>query len=360
MKYILKPGIHWLFAFIPIAFFLEQAEASAPLIFFSAALSIVPIARLIGNSTEQLATYTGDAIGGLLNATFGNFPELIIAVIALKAGLHGMVLASLAGAILANLLLAMGASFLMGGIKFHNQDYNVTSIRVYSSMMLIAVISLTIPSGFHILTVEKAAIENENMLNLYLAIVLLTGYVLYLFFMIKTHADFFKSENGGHSEEHEGRWSVARAVITLVIASVMAAVMSEVLVGAAEETGKVLGMSSVFIGVIFLAIVGGAAESISAITMGIKNKMDLSIGIALGSSIQIALFVAPLLVIISMVVGPAQMNLNFPRGLIVALFLSVLLAAMVAGDGRSNWYKGVQLIIVYVIMAMMLYFVPTT
>lgn len=356
MKSSLKPSIYWFFAFIPIAIFLEQSHASSPLIFFSAALSIVPIARLIGNATEQLATYTGDAVGGLLNATFGNLPELIIAVIALKAGLHGMVLASLAGAILANLLLAMGVSFLVGGIKFHNQDYNVTSIRIYSSMMMIAVISLTIPSSFHLLATEKAAIENENILNIYLAVVLLTGYVLYLFFMIKTHPDFFKSE-GAH-EAHGERWSVARALVTLVVASVLAAFMSEVLVGAAEETGQVLGMSSVFIGVIFLAIVGGAAESISAITMAVKNKMDLSIGIALGSSIQIALFVAPMLVIMSLFVGPGQMNLTFPKGLIVALFLSVILAAMVAGDGRSNWYKGIQLIIVYLILGMMLYFIP--
>jgi Ca2+:H+ antiporter len=358
MKNILKPGIHWLFIFIPVSIILERSHASAPLIFFSAALSIVPIARLIGSSTEQLATYTGDAVGGLLNATFGNFPELIICIIALKAGLHSMVLASLAGAILANLLLAMGVSFFLGGIKFHNQDYNVTSIRVYSSMMLIAVISLTIPSGFHMLTADTGAIENENSLNIYLAIVLLTGYVLYLFFMIKTHADFFKSEGGTH-EEHEGKWSISRALITLVVASVLAAFMSEVLVGAAEETGEVLGMSSIFIGVIFLAIVGGAAESISAITMGAKNKMDLSIGIALGSSIQIALFIAPMLVIMSTFVGPGQMNLSFPRGLIIALFLSVILAAMVAGDGRSNWYKGVQLIMVYMIIGMMLYFIPS-
>jgi len=360
MKNLLKPSIYWLFAFIPIAIFLERSHASAPLIFFSAALSIVPIARLIGNSTEQLATYTGDAVGGLLNATFGNLPELIIAIIALKAGLHQMVLASLAGAILANLLLAMGVSFLVGGTKFHNQDYNATSVRVYSSMMMIAVISLTIPSGFHVLTADKVPSENENTLNLNLAVVLLIGYVLYLFFMIKTHPDFFRSEGGGgHSDEHENRWSLTRALLTLVVASVLAAFMSEVLVGAAEETGKVLGMSSVFIGVIFLAIVGGAAESISAVTMAAKNKMDLSIGIALGSSIQIALFVAPLLVIMSIFVGPAQMNLTFPRGLLVALFMAVVLSTMVAGDGRSNWYKGVQLIMIYLIMGMMLYYIPT-
>jgi Ca2+:H+ antiporter len=360
MKNFLKPNIYWLFVFIPIAFFLEHGHASAPLIFFSAALSIIPIARLIGNSTEQLASYTGDAVGGLLNATFGNLPELIIAVIALKAGLYEMVLASLAGAILANLLLAMGLAFLVGGMKFHNQDYNPVGVRVYSSMMMIAVISLTIPSGFHIFMADKAPTGKENLLNLNLAVVLLIGYVLYLFFMIKTHPDFFKSQGSGeHTDEHEKRWSLTRSLVTLVVASVLAAFMSEVLVGAAEETGKVLGMSDVFVGVIFLAIVGGAAESISAVTLAAKNKMDLSIGILLGSSIQIALFIAPVLVVLSTFIGPGQLNLTFPRSLIVVLFLTVILGAMIAGDGRSNWYKGVQLIIVYLIMGMMLYLIPS-
>jgi Ca2+:H+ antiporter len=177
--------------------------------------------------------------------------------------------------------------------------------------------------------------------------------------MIKTHPDFFKSQDSGeHTDEHEKKWSLTRALITLVVASVLAAFMSEVLVGAAEETGKALGMSDVFVGVIFLAIVGGAAESISAVTLAAKNKMDLSIGILLGSSIQIALFLAPVLVIVSTFIGPGQLNLTFPRSLIVVLFLTVILGAMIAGDGRSNWYKGIQLIIVYLIMAMMLYLIP--
>ncbi len=359
MKILLKPSLDWLFVFIPIAFFLEYSHASAPWIFFSAALSIIPVAKLISHSTEELATYTGDAVGGLLNATFGNFPELVIAVIALAAGLHEIVLASLVGAILANLLLAMGVSFLVGGIRFHNQDYNPASIRVYSSMMMIAVISLTIPSSYHMFTIEQASNESESTLNLLLAVVLLTAYVLYLFFMIKTHPDFFRSDKRpAHEKVHEKRWSLARALITLLGASVFAAVMSEVLVGAAEETGKVLGMSSVFIGIIFLAVVGGAAESISAVSMAARNKMDLSIGIALGSSIQIALFVAPLLVILSVFVGPGQLHLAFPKAMMIALLLSVILAAMVAGDGKSNWYKGVQLIMVYTILAMLLYFIP--
>lgn len=360
MNNLLKPGIHWLLIFIPITLALEYSHASAPTIFFSAALSIIPIARLIGSSTEQLATYTGDAVGGLLNATFGNAPELIIAVIALKAGLHDMVLASLAGAILANLLLATGVSFLVGGTKYHNQEYNPTSIRVYSSMMMIAVLSLVVPSAFHRFFGSDGFTALENDLNVSLAISLLIAYGLYLFFMLRTHPDFFKSETGAAHEDHENRWSVKRALISLVVASVLAAFMSEVLVGAAEETGQVMGMSSIFIGVIFLAVIGGAAESISAITMASKNKMDLSIGIALGSSIQIALFVAPLLVLLSNVVGPGQMNLSFNRALIGALFLGVIIATMVAGDGRSNWYKGVQLILVYLILGMMFYFIPVS
>jgi len=361
LKDFLKPGIHWLLVFLPITIVLERTHASAPMIFFSAALSIIPIARLISTSTEHLATYTGDAVGGLLNATFGNLPEIIISIVALQAGLHDMVLASLAGAILANLLMAMGASFLIGGIKYHNQDYNPVSIRVYSSMMMIAVLSLTVPSSFHRFFAESGTPSpHENTLNIILSVMLLVAYCLYLVFMLKTHPDFFRgAEKADAHEHHEGRWSMQRAIISLVVASVLAAFMSEILVGAAEETGTALGMSSVFIGVIFLAVIGGAAESISAIVMGSKNKMDLSIGIALGSSIQIALFVAPLLVLLSLFVGPSQMNLSFSRALIGSLFLGVILGAMIAGDGRSNWYKGVQLLMVYLIIAVMFYFIPS-
>jgi len=358
MKKLFTPGIHWLFVFIPITIALEYSHASAPLTFFSAALSIIPIARLIGASTEQLATYTGDAVGGLLNATFGNAPELIIAIVALIAGLYDIVLASIVGAILANLLLATGLSFLVGGMKYHDQEYNPASIRVYSSMMMIAVVSLMVPSAFSNFLASEDTMRSENTMNILLAIILLIGYFLYLVFMLKTHPDFFKSRSENPEEEHENRWSPKRALFTLVVASVLAAFMSEMLVGAAEKTGEVLGLSSVFIGVIFLAVVGGAAESISAVTMASKNKMDLSIGIALGSSIQIALFVAPVLVLLSLLIGPEQMNLAFGKGLMFILFLAVILGAIVAGDGKSNWYKGVQLIMVYLIIAIMFYFMP--
>jgi Ca2+:H+ antiporter len=356
----LKPSINWLLAFIPITLGLEHTGAPAPWIFFSAALSIVPIAALIVRSTEHLSTYTGDAIGGLLNATFGNAPELIIALVALKAGLLDMVRASLAGAILANLLLALGVAFLLGGLRFRTQTYNAGAARLYSSMMLVAVISLIVPSAFNRFFVTEETVRAEALLNIGLAVVLLAAYVLYLVFMLKTHPDEFAGEAGGEEAHHGPRWSLARAIGGLVVASLLAAWMSEILVGAAEGTGTALGMSQVFIGIVFLAIVGGAAESTSAIAMARRNKMDLTVGIALGSCIQIALFVAPVLVLASYFVAPRPLELAFGRAEIGALFMAVLIGTVVAGDGRSNWFKGVQLIAVYLIIALMFYFIPVS
>ncbi len=358
MKSLLKPGIYWLYLFLPITIALEYLHTSAPLIFLCAALSIIPLAKLIGHSTEQIASYTGDSLGALLNVTFGNAPELIITIVALHAGLHDIVLASLAGAILANLLLAMGLSFLFGGFKFHNQEYNASGLRINISMMMIATISLMIPGAFHQFNEKSAVSVNLNMINVLIASLLLLTYGLYLYFMLKTHPDFFASKQKEDEGEKKKTWSLARGILSLIGASVLAAVMSEMLVGAAEETGKALGMSSLFIGVVLLAVIGGAAETISAVAMAQKNKMDLSIGIALGSSMQIALFVAPLLVLLSLFIGPGQMNLNFSRILIISIFLSVLLGTLVAGDGRSNWYKGMQLIMVYIIISLMFYFIP--
>jgi Ca2+:H+ antiporter len=363
MKNILKPSIYWLFAMVPVAILLEHNGARDSMVFFAAALSIIPIAKLIGASTENLAHHTGDAIGGLLNATFGNLPELIIAIIALQAGLYDMVRASIIGAILANLLLATGLSFLVGGIRHHSQDYNPASTRIYNSMMFIAICSLIIPAAFGRFFGSDTAFEqNESKLNLTLAISLLAAYVLYLVFMIKTHPDVFKSADASDAPDEIGEghkpWSVGRAIGTLVAASVGAAFMSEILVGAAEGTGKELGMSTAFIGIVFVAIVGGAAESISAITMAAKNKVDLTMGIALGSSIQIALFVAPLLVIISMFIGNGAFFLSFNRVETATVLMAVLLMAVISGDGHSNWYKGVQLLTLYILIALLFYFIP--
>jgi Ca2+:H+ antiporter len=363
MKNLLKPSIFWLFAFIPVTFILENTGATDSIIFFSSALSIIPIAKLIGESTENLAHYTGDAVGGLLNATFGNAPELIIAIIALNAGLHEMVLASLIGAVLANLLMATGVSFFIGGLKYHNQDYNPITVRVYTSMMFIAVSSLMIPSAFsRFFGGDSSFRENETSLNILFAVSLLLAYILYLVFMLKTHPDFFtsvaKAPGDNDEEETHAHWSMSRSILTLVGASVAAAFMSEVLVGAAEGTGKELGMSAAFIGIVFVAVIGGAAESLSAISMAAKNKVDLTMGIALGSSIQIALFVAPMLVLLSFFIGPGPMFLNFNRAEVGSLLLAVLLTTVIAGDGKSNWYKGVQLLTLYILIAIMFYFIP--
>jgi Ca2+:H+ antiporter len=354
------PSINWLLAFIPLSLALERAHVPPPVLFFSAALAIVPIARLIVVSTEQLATRTGDAIGGLLNATFGNAPELIIALVALRSGYFDMVRASIIGAILGNLMLALGVAFFLGGLRFHTQEYNAAAARLYSSMMLISAISLGVPSAFNRFFSPDGTMRDEKLVNLGTAFVLLAAYGLYLIFLLRTHPDFFKSVGGASVEhdDHVGSWSPGRAVASLLGASVLAAWMSEILVGAAEGTGKALGMSDVFIGIVFLALIGGAAESGSAIAMARKNKLDLTVGIAMGSSIQIALFVAPVLVLASGYIAPQPLELSFSRAEIGTLFLAVLIGAIVAGDGRSNWCKGVQLILVYAMIAILFYFLP--
>jgi Ca2+:H+ antiporter len=359
----LKPSVNWLLAFVPITLVLERAHVPAPLIFLSAALSIVPIAAAIVHSTEHLATHTGDAVGGLLNATFGNAPELIIAVVALRAGYVDMVRASIIGAILANLLLALGVAFLLGGWRYKDQTYNAGASRLYSTMMLLAAVSLAVPSAFSRYFAPEHTMREEQLLNVGIAGALLFAYVLYLLFSLKTHPGWFESVGqAAEADDHhaEKAWSVPRALATLIGAAVLAAWMSEVLVGAAESTGKALGMSSVFMGIVLLAVIGGAAESGSAIGVAMKNKMDLSLGIALGSSIQIALFVAPVLVFASYFIAPQPLELSFSRAEVGSLFLGVLVGAVVCADGRTNWFKGAQLITLYAIIAMMFYFMPVT
>ena len=355
----LKPSPNWLLLFVPVSVLLEHGEASPALVFFAAALAIVPAARLIVQGTEHIAARTGSAIGGLLNATFGNLPELIIATVALRSGLLEMVRASIIGAILANLLMALGVALLVGGTRYHNQEFNARAARVYSSMMLLAVITLAGPGAFERVFSAAEHVTQVHAINVRLAIMLMVVYALYLYFMLGTHREEFAGEaEGGHGHGEGPEWSMGRAVGTLVGASVLAAWMSEILVGAAEGTGEALGMSQTFIGMIIVAVVGGAAESLSAIAAGAKNKLDLTMGVVYGSCIQIALFVAPVLVLVSRMIAPEPLDLSFSRLELGVLLLAVLIGGSVANDGKGNWFKGVQLLTVYATIALLLYFVP--
>jgi Ca2+:H+ antiporter len=354
MSKILKPSIYWLLIFIVVTFVLESRHASSSLIFFAAALSIIPIAKGIGSSTEKLAVFTGPTVGSLLNATFGNAPELIICIVALKAGMYEIVLAAITGAVMSNLLLGTGVSFTFGGIKHHVQSFNVQSIRLYGTIMFIAVISMAIPSTLSGYFAEKPDLfGNAISINVGFASVLLAAYGLYLFFMLKTHKDLFASEK--EEEEHpKGKIYVPLAMLALF--SVGAAFMGEVIVGAAEGAGKEMGMTTTFISLVFISIVGGAAETFSAVEMAGKNKTDLSVGILFGSCIQLTLFVAPLLVLLSFLIGPTPMFLAFTKLEINILMISVFITMIISADGNSNWFKGVQLIVMYMLMAITLFF----
>jgi Ca2+:H+ antiporter len=277
--------------------------------------------------------------------------------VALRSGLLEMVRASIIVAILANLLMALGVALLVGGVRYHNQEFNARAARVYSSMMLLAVITLAGPGAFERVFSTAEHLTQVHALNVRLALMLMAVYALYLYFMLGTHRDEFAGESeGGHGEGPA--WSMPRALGTLVGASVLAAWMSEILVGAAEGTGEELGMSQTFIGMIIVAMVGGAAESLSAIAAGAKNKLDLTMGVVYGSCIQIALFVAPVLVLLSRMIAPEPLDLSFSRLELGVLLLAVLIGGSVGNDGKGNWFKGVQLLTVYATIALLLYFVP--
>jgi len=350
--------VDWLLVLLPVAIILDRVAVAPWLVFLVAALVIVPLAGLIVRSTEHVAEHTGPAVGGLLNATFGNLPELIIAVVALRAGLVEMVRASLIGAILANVLMALGVAFVLGGRRYHVMDYNAAGARTYASMLMLAVVTLSVPAAFHRFLGTTAPTSGRSV-DLTTSVVLLGTYVCYLVYALWSHPDFFVS---GDADAHAGAggpaWSVGRAVGTLLAASVGAAWMSEMLVGAAEATGHALGMSPVFLGMIVLAVIGGAAESGYAIAMGRRNKPDLAVGIAMGSSIQIALFVTPVLVLLSGAIAAAPLTLGFSRLEIGTLLLATLIVVTTSNDGRATWFKGVQLLAVYLIIAASVYWMP--
>jgi len=351
--------------FIPVAIALDIAGADAALIFGASALGVIPTAALMGRSTEELAARSGPGIGGLLNVTFGNAPEIIIAFFALREGLQEVVKASLVGSILGNILLVMGAAMLVGGLKHERQRFDRTAAGVQSLMLLLACMALIMPAIFQLViggslpnpTAESKHFNNDiEALSLGVSIVLMLTYAAGLWFSLRTHRDLF---NPAHADDHVGdeAWTVRRSVLLLAAAGVAVGVMSEILVGSIEEASHAIGLSPFFVGVIVVAIVGNAAEHWVAVFFAARDKMDLSINIAIGSAAQIALFAAPLLVMVSFVVGDFPMALVFNGLELGAIVLAVLIANQVTQEGQSNWFEGLQLLAVYMVLGLTFFFV---
>jgi Ca2+:H+ antiporter len=348
--------------FIPIAIVLEVANADPVITFFASALGVIPTAALMGRATEELAVRAGPGIGGLLNVTFGNAPELIIALFALGAGLHEVVKASIVGSIMGNVLLVMGAAMFFGGLGRDRQRFDATAASAQSSMLLLAAAALVMPAIFELVDgtgLPKPGAEIVNydstveQLSAAVAVVLIVSYAAGLLFSLKTHRDLFNPvahEDDVPDGEHEP-WSVRRAVFALAVAGVAVGVMSEILVGSISHAAESLGLSEFFIGVIVVAIVGNAAEHWVAVLVAVKDKMDLAVNIAIGSSAQIALFVAPVLVVTSFVLGPHPMALVFNGFELGGILLAIIIANHVAQDGESTWYEGLQLLAVYAVLA---------
>ncbi len=350
--------MNWLLAFIPIAVALEHLAPGRHLwIFAASGLAIVPLAGWMGRATEQIAERAGEGIGGFLSSTFGNAAELIIAIAALRAGLYGVVQASIVGSIVGNMLLVLGMSMLAGGTKHKEQVYNAAGARSQATMLTLAAIALVVPAAFRAAT-GGAGSAGLGKLSVTVSIVLLAVYALDLLFSLGTHRSLFAGSHVPEAAEHSAAWSYGRSAGVLALATVFIAWMSEILVGAIEPTAQSLGLNDVFVGVFVIAILGNAAEYVTAITAALKNKMDMSLSIAVGASVQVALFVAPLLVLLSYALGPTPMDLAFPGGLVLSILLAVLITGQVAGDGRSDWLKGLQLIAVYVVLGLAFFFLP--
>jgi Ca2+:H+ antiporter len=342
MKYL-----RYLLIFVPISIVLEIMHADPIWIFAASCLSILPLAGIMGEATEEISVYSGPRIGGFLNATFGNATELIIAFFALRAGLFDVVKASIAGSVIGNILLVLGASMLLGGLKFKTQKFNKSAVEVSSSMLLFAVIGVSIPAIFmHTVRPELQSTGRYETISIAVAVLMLLIYVLGLFFSFYTHKDIYGSE---HEEAHESKWSLKKSVIILIVTTVAIAFESEFLVSSVEPMTETLGLSEFFVGIILIPIIGNAAEHSTAIIMAVKNKMDVAIEIAIGSSLQIILFVAPILVLLSLLFTP--MSIVFNEFELIAMIGSVFIANRVASDGESNWLEGAQLIVVYIILA---------
>jgi Ca2+:H+ antiporter len=347
------------------AVLVDLLDASAVVVFFVSAVALIPPAAMMGRATEELAERSGNVIGGLLNVTFGNAPELIIALFALDKGLHEVVKASLIGSILGNVLLVMGAAMLVGGLtgqRTHGvQKFGQTAASVQSTMLLLAVAALVMPGVFALVEGDGLPHPGDAIvdygstlehLSLAVAIVLIVSYAAGLLFSLRTHAALFNPHEDESHIEGRGTWSTRRSVLALAISGALVGVLSEILVGSIEEASHTIGLSEFFIGAIVVAIVGNAAEHWVAVLVAYKNKMSLAVSIAIGSSAQVALFVAPVLVLVSFVLGPAPMPLVFNGLELAALAIAAIIANQVTQEGESTWYEGLQLLLVYLVIAL--------
>jgi Ca2+:H+ antiporter len=342
--------------FVPVVVVAARiVPAAHTLLFMLAVLAIVPLAALLSHATEAVAEKTGDAVGGLLNATLGNLTELIIAVTALHAGQYMLVKASIAGAIVTNALFMLGASFLLGGLRYHVQEYNRAGGRMYSALLLMATIALLAPAAVSQLDLARGEVMAQK-LSACLAVLLIIAYGLGLLFSLKTHKEFFASED--HGETKEPKWPISLAVGTLLVVTVLVALVSEIFVESVQKAAETLGMSPAFVGFIIVALVGAAAEMAVAFSAARKNRLDMSVSIALGSASQIALFVAPVLVLLSYVIGPKPMDMQFWPGAVTMVMIAAVTATFITNSGRSAWFIGALLVFIYVIFAMTLYMVP--
>ncbi len=355
LKEIRHDPLLWLLVFVPAVFAGEKLAPDAhTLLFLLSVLAIVPLAALLSHATESVAAKTGDSVGGLLNATLGNLTELVIALTALRAGQYMLVKASIAGAIVTNTLFVLGASFLLGGLKHRVQEYSRAGARFQAALLFLATIALLVPST--IAESQRAPEAVMQTLSLGLAVLLIVTYALGMLFSLKTHRDLFASPE--HAEAGEAPWPLGLALVTLAGVTVLVALVSEVFVESVQKAAESFGMTPAFVGFIVVALVGGAAEMGSAFSGARKNRLDLSVGIALGSAAQIALFVAPVLVFLSYVMGPAPMSLEFWPGAVSMMLIATLTATLVTNSGRSAWFVGVLLVMVYMIFAMTLYLLP--
>jgi len=356
MKGIFTSWLDLFLVFVPVTIVLEILQADHLAVFISAGLAIIPLASLLGRGTEHLTAHVGAGIGGLLNASLGNAAELIIALVALREGLHDVVKASLTGSILGNVLLVLGLSMLAGGLKHERQKFNQTVAGMGSSLLLLAAVGLIIPALFHLTAADRgAAVERE--LSLEISIVLFTIYVMSLVFSLRTHKHEFAGEAHDASNPDEPLWSRSQSITVLTIATIFIAIMSELLVGSLNHAAKALGLTQLFVGIILVALVGNAAEHSTAVIVAMKNKMDLALQIAVGSSLQIALLVAPVLVFTSYLFGN-PLDLIFTPFEVAAVTISVLVVGFVAMDGESHWMEGAMLVGVYAMLAIAFYFLP--